>query len=59
MHAVGSNLDNGAQADKRWQLADWRVRPLSEEALLYARMDTHFLLYIHDCIKARSYTQCL
>ena len=39
------------QADKRWQLADWRVRPLSEEALLYARMDTHYLLYMYDRIK--------
>lgn len=41
------------QADKRWQLADWRVRPLSEEALLYARMDTHYLLYMYDRIKVR------
>ena len=40
------------QADKRWQMADWRVRPLSDEALLYARMDTHFLLYMYDRIKA-------
>lgn len=39
------------QADKRWQMADWRVRPLSDEALLYARMDTHFLLYMYDRIK--------
>ncbi len=39
------------QADKRWQLADWRVRPLSAEALHYARMDTHYLLYIYDCLK--------
>ena len=41
----------GAQADKRWQMADWRIRPLSEEALLYARMDTHYLLYMYDLIK--------
>lgn len=40
-----------SQADKRWQLADWRVRPLSAEALHYARMDTHYLLYIYDCLK--------
>ena len=43
----------GAQADKRWQMADWRIRPLSEEALLYARMDTHYLLYMYDLIKVR------
>ena len=39
------------QADKRWQMADWRVRPLSKEALLYARMDTHYLLYMYGRIK--------
>ena len=43
-----------AQADKRWQMADWRTRPLSEEALLYARMDTHYLLYMYDLIKVHS-----
>ena len=32
-------------------MADWRIRPLSEEALLYARMDTHYLLYMYDLIK--------
>ncbi|EDQ87070.1 uncharacterized protein MONBRDRAFT_33488 [Monosiga brevicollis MX1] len=36
------------KADKKYQLADWRVRPLSEEMLHYARCDTHFLLYIYD-----------
>jgi len=30
------------------------VRPLSEEALRYARMDTHFLLYIHDRLRVRA-----
>ncbi|KAG8927434.1 exosome nuclease subunit [Tulasnella sp. 408] len=33
-------------ADKRYQLADWRIRPLPEEMLFYARSDTHFLLYV-------------
>ena len=42
-----------AQADKRWQLADWRVRPLGEEALHYARSDTHFLLYCYDKLRVR------
>ncbi|KAF8636209.1 hypothetical protein AX17_003695 [Amanita inopinata Kibby_2008] len=37
--------------DKRYQLADWRIRPLPEEMLLYARSDTHFLLYIYDCLR--------
>ncbi|KIY69320.1 hypothetical protein CYLTODRAFT_372907 [Cylindrobasidium torrendii FP15055 ss-10] len=37
--------------DKRYQLADWRVRPLSEPMLNYARSDTHFLLYIYDNLR--------
>ena len=28
------------------------MRPLSPEMLHYARSDTHYLLYIHDCLKA-------
>eukprot|EP00762_Andalucia_godoyi_P007043 ANDGO_07662.mRNA.1 Exosome complex exonuclease RRP6 len=32
--------------DKKFQLADWRIRPLTEEMSRYARMDSHFLLYI-------------
>jgi len=39
------------QTDKRYQLADWRIRPLPEEMLLYARMDTHYLLYMYDLLK--------
>ncbi|EGF78021.1 hypothetical protein BATDEDRAFT_27210 [Batrachochytrium dendrobatidis JAM81] len=34
--------------DKRYQLADWRIRPLPKEMVHYARMDTHYLLYIFD-----------
>ncbi|GAX83766.1 hypothetical protein CEUSTIGMA_g11191.t1 [Chlamydomonas eustigma] len=41
----------GFKADKRYQLADWRVRPLSSEMLHYARCDTHYLLYIYDRLK--------
>lgn len=35
-------------ADKIYQMADWRIRPLPEKMLFYARADTHFLLYIYD-----------
>ena len=42
------------QADKRLQLADWRVRPLTADMLHYARADTHFLLYICDCLRVRT-----
>lgn len=38
-------------ADKKYQLADWRIRPLPVEMLNYARSDTHFLLYIYDCLR--------
>ncbi|KAK7464754.1 exosome nuclease subunit [Stygiomarasmius scandens] len=37
--------------DKRYQLADWRIRPLPEPMLNYARSDTHFLLYIYDNLR--------
>ena len=39
-------------ADKRYQQADWRVRPLTSEMLRYARDDTHYLLYIYNTMKA-------
>lgn len=35
-------------ADKKYQMADWRIRPIPEEMFFYARADTHFLLYIYD-----------
>ena len=38
--------------DKSFQLADWRVRPLSSAMVKYARIDTHYLLYIYDRMKA-------
>ena len=38
--------------DKRYQLADWRIRPLPVEMLNYARSDTHFLLHIYECLRA-------
>ncbi|EFJ50729.1 hypothetical protein VOLCADRAFT_58009, partial [Volvox carteri f. nagariensis] len=41
----------GVQADKRYQMADWRVRPLSPPMLHYARCDTHYLLYVYDKLR--------
>ncbi|XP_023213356.1 exosome component 10-like, partial [Centruroides sculpturatus] len=38
----------GIEAKKEYQLADWRIRPLPEELIRYAREDTHYLLYIYD-----------
>uniref|UniRef100_A0A8C4TDH1 Exosome complex component 10 n=1 Tax=Erpetoichthys calabaricus TaxID=27687 RepID=A0A8C4TDH1_ERPCA len=40
------------ECDKRYQLADWRIRPLPEEMIQYAREDTHYLLYIYDRMRA-------
>ncbi|CAF5216955.1 unnamed protein product, partial [Rotaria magnacalcarata] len=38
-------------ANKQFQLADWRIRPFPEEYLRYAREDTHYLLYIYDLLR--------
>nr|XP_046253433.1 exosome component 10 [Scatophagus argus] len=40
-------------SDKRYQLADWRIRPLPDEMVQYAQTDTHYLLYIYDCVRAQ------
>lgn len=40
-------------SDKRYQLADWRIRPLPEEMVQYARTDTHYLLYIYDTMRVQ------
>jgi len=41
----------GVKLDKKYQTADWRQRPLSEEMAHYARCDTHYLLYCFDCLR--------
>ncbi|OIW26498.1 hypothetical protein CONLIGDRAFT_634766 [Coniochaeta ligniaria NRRL 30616] len=38
-------------ADKKYQMADWRLRPLPDEMFYYARSDTHYLLYIYDMVR--------
>lgn len=42
----------GVEVDKKYQLADWRMRPLPDELLEYARMDTHYLLFIWRQMRA-------
>ncbi|KAJ4834948.1 hypothetical protein Tsubulata_021473 [Turnera subulata] len=42
----------GVAAKKEYQNADWRLRPLPDEMLRYAREDTHYLLYIYDSMRA-------
>ncbi|KAG8434784.1 hypothetical protein GDO86_012942 [Hymenochirus boettgeri] len=39
------------ESDKRYQLADWRIRPLPKEMIEYARADTHYLLFIYDKLR--------
>lgn len=36
---------------KACQLADWRQRPLPADMLAYAAADTHYLLYVYDCLR--------
>ncbi|KAL5720609.1 hypothetical protein ACHQM5_013262 [Ranunculus cassubicifolius] len=43
----------GVTANKEYQNADWRVRPIPDEMLRYAREDTHYLLYIYDLMRVR------
>jgi ribonuclease D len=42
----------GITLDKRYQKANWGERPLSPEMLNYARLDTHHLLALRDCLLA-------
>jgi exosome complex exonuclease RRP6 len=39
------------EADKTFQLADWRIRPLPQKLIDYARQDTHYLLYVYDRLR--------
>ncbi|XP_015691201.1 protein RRP6-like 2 isoform X2 [Oryza brachyantha] len=43
----------GVTANKEYQTADWRSRPLSDAMIKYAREDTHYLLYMYDLMKLR------
>lgn len=42
----------GVSLDKRWQRYNWGRRPLERAALVYARLDSHYLLDLRD-IQAR------
>ncbi|KAJ6020710.1 hypothetical protein N7540_006214 [Penicillium herquei] len=39
------------EADKRYQMADWRIRPLPSGMFDYARSDTHYLLFVYDHLR--------
>ena len=42
----------GVTANKEYQNADWRLRPLPEEMVRYAREDTHYLLHMYDLMRS-------
>ncbi|RJE21308.1 exosome complex exonuclease Rrp6 [Aspergillus sclerotialis] len=39
------------EADKQYQVADWRIRPLPSGMFDYARSDTHYLLHVFDHLR--------
>jgi ribonuclease D len=41
----------GVKMNKRFQKADWAVRPLSRDLLLYVRLDTHYLIPLRDMLQ--------
>ena len=43
----------GMRIDKRFQRADWSIRPLSEEMLAYAATDTRHLAELRDILRNR------
>ncbi|HUF37342.1 MAG TPA: HRDC domain-containing protein [Anaerolineales bacterium] len=38
----------GLKPNKRYQRADWKRRPLPEDMMQYAQLDTHFLIELRD-----------
>jgi ribonuclease D len=42
----------GITHSKHFQKADWGVRPLSRDLLLYAALDTHYLIPLRDLLRA-------
>lgn len=43
----------GVRVDKKFQRADWSVRPLKAEMLAYAAMDTRYLIQLRDLMEER------
>lgn len=50
---LGSMLEErfGVVSDKRMQRTDWAVRPLTPDQIVYAQMDTHYLLALRDQLR--------
>jgi len=43
----------GVVQEKKYQLANWKRRPLTEAQLQYAVSETQYLLHLHDQLKSR------
>ena len=43
----------GVSLDKRFQMADWRIRPLPADMAEYARMDTRYLLRLREILQGQ------
>ncbi|CCW60707.1 unnamed protein product [Phytomonas sp. EM1] len=52
-HSLAFAVDHFCQVKlcKKYQTADWRVRPLPAALVDYARQDTHYLLYVYDRLR--------
>ncbi|ODQ77937.1 hypothetical protein BABINDRAFT_14926 [Babjeviella inositovora NRRL Y-12698] len=52
-HSLAYLLERFVQfkTSKKYQLADWRIRPLPQPMVAYARSDTHFLLEIFHLLR--------
>ncbi len=50
---LGNLLDQkfNVKVNKKFQKADWGKRPLTEEMLSYARLDTHYLIELRGMLK--------
>ena len=49
----------GVKMNKRFQKADWAMRPLTRDLLMYARLDTHYLIPLRDMLQAELEAQDL
>jgi len=48
LHSVAKKV-----TDKKFQMADWRMRPLPQEMIKYARIDTHYMIKIYNELKTK------
>lgn len=57
IHSFGLNhllkMFLGIEIDKRHQLDNWGVRPLPQDSLIYAQMDSHYLPHLRDILHVR------